>query len=230
MRGPISGYPSRVAGADITPCKLCGYPLGHTEEVCHSATTGADELIRAGVRKAGSQANLARILGVSIAGLSRARGRADARAKRPKALPRDLNAQTRFDLVQYLLDRPIYAPPKVPGRPERLDVESVSIHLPAPVQRRFQRAADEHARGFLGVVVEAMEAFTKRHKGKPRSALPMHGTLVAPAASTLRVRVDSDALRAFDLVIGGPGWRRFYLPIAIERWLHEHHRTKAAGA
>lgn len=202
-----------------TPCALCRDPLGHPGVSCHFATTDATPLVDAGIEHAGSANALAQIIGTTGESLSRAKRRARLRTPKHHAPILVLPDQVRFDLVQYLLGRPVYPPPKIDGARAKLAASVVACHVNDAIHAHLDSIAWRREAGMVALVTAALERFRTRYEGKPRATWPAY----EPAMGRHKhlVAVDPAIVAAFDLAVGGPGWRRFLVPVAIAEQIAE---------
>jgi hypothetical protein len=202
---------SKVAKASV--CRLCG-SVDHDVSGCAKATTGARALIDAGAAQAGSQTALTKILGISIAGLSRCR-KGDR-----------LDADFREVLVSYLLDpaHPLPAIYRGWGRRSfpaaELGDPLLRVHADADVLEEFLRISDDHVRGRVGAMSDALNEFMVAHKTKvPRAPerlpLPKH-----------MVRIDADIFARFEQHVGGAAYRNRYISLALTEYVNRR-RPKA---
>jgi hypothetical protein len=167
----------------------------------------------AGIERAGSANALAQIIGTTGESLSRAKKRARLRTPKHHAPILVLPDQVRFDLVQYLLGRPVYPPPKIDGARAKLAASVVALHVNDAIEEHLASIAWNYEAGMVALVTAAMERFRLRYGGKPRLLWPDY----EPAMGKHKhlVAVNPAVVAAFDLAVGGPGWRRFLVPVAI---------------
>ena len=198
------------------PCPLCGDPAGHpADTTCHDGTYGASTLLQRALDKAGGDhGRLARTLGLSTSALSHRRKAASTYT--PGKPAPVLYPQLRFDVVQYLLGHAVHTPPRHHGGREQVDATKVAAHLTPTETRALVAAGEGHPRGMAGVLRDAVRAFVEAYATDPSRALPSYPSEASIAAmERTRVHVIAPGMAAFDLLIGGPGWRRYYLPVAL---------------
>lgn len=193
---------------------------------CHFATTDAEPLLKAAIAKAGSARKLAPILGTTHESLSRARHRGELggpSSSTKVVLPQ----QVRFDMVQYLLDQPIFPPPPAGGQRARLAVDVITVWVDDATHEALRGMAWQKS-SIRAMAAAALDRFRLRYCIKPRSMWPAPALEPGPHVHT--ISVDRAVVEAFDLAIGGPGWRRFYAPVAFAEYLAEQEAAKPPGS
>ena len=212
--------PARTTVRPVTtttpPCPLCGDPDGHpADTTCHDGTYGAATLLQRALDKCdGDHGALARVLGMSTSALSHRRKAASTYV--PGKPAPVLYPQLRFDVVQYLLGKEVHPPPRHHGGREQVDATKVAVHLTPHETRALVAAGEGHPHGMAGVLRDAVRAFVEAYATDPPRALPPYPSEAAIAAmERTRVHVIAPGMAAFDLLIGGPGWRRYYIPVAL---------------
>jgi hypothetical protein len=208
---------------DTDRCPLCR--AMHAGISCHFADTDATPLLLAGIDKACTAKALAREIGTTEETLSRSKRRARKAVPAHRKPRLALGLQIRFDLVQYLIGAPVRPPPPTPGWRPQFAPKSIKVWLDERTHRLLTAIAATPAEQ-SPVVMAALDRWCSKYAVRPRGEWPAYAAKVG--AYEHNVPADREIVMRFDLAIGGPGWRRFYAPIAIEEYLAEMGGVAAA--
>lgn len=223
--GAAASHDAQHITTKIKTCPLCRQEHAGS---CHFATTNAWRLFEAGLAKAGSSKELARMIGIAPENLSRQKASALSRgASGSKAPVLTLSDQVRFNLVQYILDKPVHVPPAAQGARPRVGASKFVVLLPEDVNARLDALAPRHG-GASAIISYAFNRWMTLYACEPRSTWPMHGD--GKTGHARSVGISPAITEAFDRAIGGPGWRRFYAPVAIEEYVVELAEQASANA
>ena len=212
----MPGFSGSTGSGIMSTGKVCEFCHGvHKTDVCETANTGVVALIDRGAAMAGSQAALSKVIGLSIAGLSRARTRGT------------LDSDYRAALVQYLRN-PKLPPKPVERGPGRRPLGAATHEEVLPwiqgtqtLLEQFSELGDEHEHGRAGALTNALSEFMTNHAKK---LPPPPGPLPRPH---MRCRVDGDVFVRFERFVGGPRLRTRYTNLAVDEWVERQMKKRS---